>query len=119
MNQLRRYRYGHPIHAASYAALQCRALSPLALERVRTTIKSISQSLRHISVRVVNFASSSLEDEDHVRLGNDNADEHVVEDHNGGVEKVVRPYRILWADQLRPARDVRFFDILVRGLFST
>ena len=83
-----------------------------------------------ISVRVVNFASSSLKDEDHVRLGSDDGDGHVVEGDNDGVVKVGQPLpnswrsilplhtRILWADQSRPARDVRFFDILGRDLFS-
>ncbi|KAH8980165.1 Ion transport protein-domain-containing protein [Lactarius hatsudake] len=52
-------------------------LSPLS--RSGTTIKSISQGLRRISVRVVNFASSSLEDEDHVRLGSDDGEERVAE----------------------------------------
>ncbi|KAF8260561.1 hypothetical protein EI94DRAFT_1706200 [Lactarius quietus] len=59
------------------------------LSRSGTTIMSISQGLRHISVRAVNFATSSLEDEGHVHLGSDNGDERVVgESDDDGVEKV-------------------------------
>ena len=64
-------------------------LTPLS--RSGTTIKSISQGLRRISVRVVNFAGSNLEDKDHVRLGSDDGDERVVEDDNDGLEKVGEP----------------------------
>jgi len=64
-------------------------LSPLS--RSGTTIKSISQGLRRISVRVVNFAGSSLEDEDHVRLGSDDGEERVAEDDDEGGEKVDEP----------------------------
>ncbi|KAH9024879.1 Ion transport protein-domain-containing protein, partial [Lactarius pseudohatsudake] len=64
-------------------------LSPLS--RSGTTIKSISQGLRRISVRVVNFASSSLEDEDHVRLGSDDGKERVAEGDDEGGEKVDEP----------------------------
>ena len=64
-------------------------LTPLS--RSGTTIKSISQGLRRISIRVVNFASNSLEDENHVRLGSEDGDERVVEDDDNGVEKVSEP----------------------------
>ncbi|KAI9433175.1 Ion transport protein-domain-containing protein [Lactarius indigo] len=64
-------------------------LSPLS--RSGTTIKSISQGLRRISVRVVNFASSSIEDEDHVRLGSDDGEERVIEGDNEGGEKADEP----------------------------
>lgn len=64
-------------------------LSPLS--RSGTTIKSISQGLRRISIRVVNFASSGLEDENHVRLGSDDGDERVVEGDDDGEEKVSEP----------------------------
>ncbi|KAF8267596.1 hypothetical protein EI94DRAFT_1801503 [Lactarius quietus] len=42
--------------------------------------------LRHISVRVVNFATSSLEDEGHVRLRSDDGDERVGEVDEVGVD---------------------------------
>ena len=61
-------------------------LTPLS--RSGTTIKSISQGLRRISVRVVNFAGSSLEDEDRVRLGSDDGEERVAEGDDEGVVKV-------------------------------
>jgi hypothetical protein len=65
-------------------------LTPLS--RSGTTIKSISQGLRRISIRVVNFASSSPEGENHVRLGSDDGgDERVVEDDDDGEEKVSEP----------------------------
>ena len=64
-------------------------LSPLS--RSGTTIKSISQGLRRISLRVVNFATSSLEEENHVRLGSDDGDERVVEGDDDGAEKVGEP----------------------------
>jgi len=50
-----------------------------------------SQGLCRISVRVVNFATSSLEDEGHARLGSDVGDERVGEGDDDGVEKVSEP----------------------------
>ena len=64
-------------------------LTPLS--RSGTAIKSIHQGLRRISIRVVNFASNSLEDENHIRLGSDDGDERVVDDDDDGVEKVSEP----------------------------
>ncbi|KAI9434935.1 hypothetical protein H4582DRAFT_2080176 [Lactarius indigo] len=54
-------------------------------------MKSISQGLRYISVRVVNFASSGSEDEDHVRLGSDDGRERVIEGDDEGGEKADEP----------------------------
>ncbi|KAI9432830.1 hypothetical protein H4582DRAFT_2061417 [Lactarius indigo] len=64
-------------------------LSPLS--HSGTTMKSISQELCYISVRVVNFASSGSEDEDHVRLGSDDGRERVIEGDDEGGEKADEP----------------------------
>ena len=69
--------------------MQRTELSPLS--RSGTTIKSISQGLRRISVRVVNFAGSSLEDESRVRLGSDDGEERFAEGDDERVEKVDEP----------------------------
>jgi hypothetical protein len=62
-------------------------LSPLS--RSGTTVKSITQGLRRISLRVVHFAGSGLEDADRVRLGSDDGEERVSEgDDDEGVDKV-------------------------------
>ncbi|KAF9647780.1 hypothetical protein BDM02DRAFT_3187683 [Thelephora ganbajun] len=47
----------------------CYSTSPSSLKKTGTTIQSVSRSLRHMSIRVVNLAGRGLDD--HVRLGDE------------------------------------------------
>ncbi|KAI9461966.1 hypothetical protein BJY52DRAFT_1257998, partial [Lactarius psammicola] len=64
--------------------------TPLRPPHARGGVRSAT-GLRRVSVRVVNFACSTLEDEDHVHLGGDDSGERVAEGDDERGEKVDEP----------------------------